>query len=529
MLAADQKGLVTLRYRGLSMKFVLPMAVTLLFIQLAAAFCISTNQGAKIEQDLYTRGQGLVEAIAGISATFLINYDMTALEDIVTSLRRQDGVQWVVFFDAKRRPLTTTKDMVLDDSTAVFARQITIDNKSIGSFQLGLSTASIASDLTQLYMLLAVSTLGGTTAMVIILTRLFTHKISKPLRKITGFAQIIAAGELHQHAHGDYDGRLQVEGHDEVAVLSEALNHMADEISAAHAELEQRVWERTRQQEESQRALMDAKEVAEAANRTKSEFLANMSHELRTPLHGILSFAGFGLKRAATAPPAKLRDYFQQIEQSGRVLLLLLNDLLDLAKWEAGRMPCEFRCVDLCALLATVVDEFRSLTAEKHLTIHFDPLDGPGDLLLDPTKILQVLRNLLSNAVKFSPDGGHIELSLQSDAQSVVVGVRDHGVGIPEAELETIFDQFVQSSRTKTGAGGTGLGLAICREIVTAHQGRIWAENRPEGGAALFFTLPLQAPDETDIVSVDEEAESTRSSNAYPSQDSAPAATCVSV
>jgi signal transduction histidine kinase len=119
--------------------------------------------------------------------------------------------------------------------------------------------------------------------------------------------------------------------------------------------------------------------------------------------------------------------------------------------------------------------------------------------------------------VKFSPDGGRIELSLQGDAQSVIVGVRDHGVGIPAAELETIFDQFVQSSRTKTGAGGTGLGLAICRAIVTAHQGRIWAENRPEGGAALFFTLPLQAPAETSTASTDEEA------------DSAPVATCARV
>jgi hypothetical protein len=142
------------------MKFVLPMAVALLLIQLAAAFCISKNQGAKIEQDLYTRGQGLVEAIAGISATFLINYDMTALEDIVTNLRRQDGVQWAVFFDAKRRPLTTTKDMVQDDSTAVFAQSESLFGKSLGSFKLRLST-SMASDLTQLSMLLAVSTLGG--------------------------------------------------------------------------------------------------------------------------------------------------------------------------------------------------------------------------------------------------------------------------------------------------------------------------------------------------------------------------------
>lgn len=511
------------------MKFGLPMAGTLLLIQLAAAFCISKNQGAKIAQDLSTRGQGLVEAIAGISATFLINYDMTALEDIVTSLRRQDGVQWAVFFDAKQQALTTTKAMVHDDATGVFAQPITMDGQDIGTFKLGMSTASVASALTRLYMLLAISTLGVTAAMVIILTWLFTHKISKPLRKITGFAQSIAAGELLQPAHGAYDGRLHVEGQDEVAVLSEALNHMADEIRAAHADLEQRVWDRTCQLEESQRALMDAKEVAEAASRTKSEFLANMSHELRTPLHGILSFAGFGLKRATTAPPAKVRDYFQQIDQSGRVLLLLLNDLLDLAKWETGRMPCEYQRIDLCAILATVVDEFRSLTAERRLTILFRAPDSPIALGLDPPKMMQVLRNLISNAVKFSPDGGSIELSVHRDASSVVVGVHDSGVGIPEGELTAIFDQFVQSSRTKTGAGGTGLGLAICREIVTAHQGRIWAEQRPGGGASLFVTLPLHGLDATGAAPAEGEEGGTQRPDTHTSPESAPAMPCVSV
>ena len=98
--------------------------------------------------------------------------------------------------------------------------------------------------------------------------------------------------------------------------------------------------------------------MAEAANRAKSEFLANMSHELRTPLHGILSFAGFGLKRAATAPPAKVHDYFQQIDQSGRVLLLLLNDLLELAKWEAGRMPTRNPVCRSPRVTTTAVDEF---------------------------------------------------------------------------------------------------------------------------------------------------------------------------
>jgi signal transduction histidine kinase len=109
---------------------------------------------------------------------------------------------------------------------------------------------------------------------------------------------------------------------------------------------------------------------------------------------------------------------------------------------------------------------------------------------VDPEKMMQVLRNLVSNAVKFSPPGSTITLRLECQGRSLVVTIADQGVGIAEEELDTIFDKFVQSRRTKTGAGGTGLGLAICREIVTAHHGRVWAQNRPEGGAVLTVELP---------------------------------------
>jgi signal transduction histidine kinase len=142
---------------------------------------------------------------------------------------------------------------------------------------------------------------------------------------------------------------------------------------------------------------------------------------------------------------------------------------------------------------------------------------------------MQVLRNLLSNAVKFSPDGGCIDLSLHRDASSAVVGVHDHGVGIPVGELDTIFDQFVQSSRTKTGAGGTGLGLAICREIVIVHQGRIWAEHRPGGGATFFVALPLPVPDETGAAPAEVGARGMPQHDRHVSQGSAPATPCVSV
>ncbi len=234
-----------------------------------------------------------------------------------------------------------------------------------------------------------------------------------------------------------------------------------------------------------------ARDAAEAANQAKSEFLANMSHELRTPLHSVLSYASLGLMRVAASPREKLCKYFASIDNSGHVLLSLLNDLLDLAKLEAGQMRFEFQPCDIHHLLTAVTEEFHSLLAERELRLQYDP--GPQTIkaLIEPQRLSQVMRNLLSNAVKFSPPGGQITIRKYQTAMNLGIQVRDQGPGIPEGELETVFDKFVQSSKTKTGAGGTGLGLAICQEIIAAHHGRIWAENASDSGAVFTFEIPL--------------------------------------
>ena len=250
------------------------------------------------------------------------------------------------------------------------------------------------------------------------------------------------------------------------------------------------------QQEELRRTmakLAQAQAEAEAASQAKSAFLANISHELRTPLHGILNFADFGLKRVATARPEKLQTYFEHIKASGSLLLSLVNDLLDLAKLEAGKMHFEWRSADLNLLVATVAEEFQARLAERELTLSCQVPEGPSRVVLDTTRMQQVVRNLLSNAMKFSLPHSTITLRTEQQPESVVLSVRDQGAGIPERELESVFDKFVQSSQTQTGAGGTGLGLAICREIVTAHQGKIWAENSSAGGAVFSVALPLPA------------------------------------
>lgn len=241
-----------------------------------------------------------------------------------------------------------------------------------------------------------------------------------------------------------------------------------------------------------------AKETAEEANRAKSEFLANMSHELRTPLHGILGYAELGSSKSEEGDK-KIFTYFNNIEVSGKRLLALLDNLLDLSKLESGMMELNFEEFDLVSVVDLVSINIAALLEAKNLQVDFESLSKNTKLNADKEKITQVVLNLVTNAIKFSKDNEKIKINI-SDAEikddeteetipAVMLSVEDYGVDIPGDELTSVFSKFVQSSRTKTNAGGTGLGLAIVKEIIDAHKGKVWAESSLHEGTKFCFIL----------------------------------------
>ncbi|MBI4724033.1 MAG: hypothetical protein HY765_03270 [Rhodomicrobium sp.] len=323
---------------------------------------------------------------------------------------------------------------------------------------------AVANRSAMMLLLLGAAVLALTFTMTLILNREITRRVLREMALFGESRKLVRANGSLQRRHR--------------------------QLLAASAEL---TTERTRLQRLNQE-LASAKELADQANQAKTSLLMNMSHEFRTPMHAILNYTGMGLKKLDNPEVEKIRKYFTNIQISGVRLLGMLNALLDLAKLESGKSELRLSRGDIVNIVHQSQTELESLFDDKQLQLNLECLTEDTAANFDQQRMMQVFINLFSNAVKFSPPGRAINVTvasakLQGEREALYCTVADEGTGIPESDLETIFDKFAQSSKAACGSG-SGLGLAICREIIHLHQGKIWASNSDRGGAVIHLLLP---------------------------------------
>ena len=360
----------------------------------------------------------------------------------------------------------------------------------IGAATVALSLAGVEAQVRSLATLW-----GGITVAFLIVSAAvlygFSLRITNPIKQLTQQAQKIAAGALQQ--------QIAVRSRDEIGSLAAAFNHMTgslrvsmnekervlSELAELNRTLEDRIRQRTVELEEKSRQLA-------AASRHKSDFLANVSHELRTPMNAILGFNEMILDQVYGDIPDELRRPLTDIQQSGRHLLRLISDVLDLSKIEAGRMDLVLGEYSVLDTVAAVRTSLASLAAEKGLEF---VVSAPAEMPLaygDGRRVTQCLLNLAGNALKFTRQG-RVEVAVDLLDATLRFRVSDTGIGISSEQIDKLFTEFQQADATIAREfGGTGLGLSITRKFVEMHEGHVWATSELGKGSTFSFSIPLR-------------------------------------
>jgi signal transduction histidine kinase len=351
----------------------------------------------------------------------------------------------------------TVKESCLKCHSSSLDRELGYDNLKVGdvmavvNLDIPLTQTRLAVNVNRA-VLLSFAILTALAAMLFAYA-IVRYVVVKPVQHLKSVSEEIAAGNL--------DVRTNIQTGDEFQELSHAFNRMLRSLVSMQDELRKVNIDLDGKLDELARANMALFEM----NRLKSEFLATVSHELRTPLNSILGFGD--LLTEVDSLDAKQKRWVQNIQTSGKSLLALINDVLDLAKLEAGKMQVHIEEFSLRDAIEAQIQIMKPLADKKNIALNADIEPAIPILKQDSTKLGQILSNLLSNAIKFTPEGGQIRIIARTDDDAVSISVVDNGVGIALEDQKLIFEKFRQTENTLTRKyGGTGLGLSIVRELV---------------------------------------------------------------
>jgi len=519
--------------KHISLRTSLIISISLVHAILMGLFVYHSTRASRelISEEMKGSARSFARMLATTATNAILSSDISSLHEYVDKTGKEHNVSYAMILDSEGTVLASTEKKfdgyILSDDVSKRANSssgellqvagnvfdisapIFLEGKKIGIARVGVSTETMLQKIAVVRndgvnMTLFAIMVGSMVAVLIAL------RVTRGLGSLGKVARQMTGGNLSSRVQGD------PLSYRELTELGDAFNHMADAVQEREEELQQSIEELDLAHEELQSAneelqqhyeelelsqeelLTSNEELSQAndrvieADRLKSEFLANMSHELRTPLNSVIALSGILLARMDGDLTEEQEKQVKIIKKSGKNLLELINDILDLSKIESGKMEIsleEFYIED-------VVNDDRAmvtpLASEKEINISFIKNEEIPVIRSDRNKVKQILLNLLSNAVKFTPAGGSITIDATGRDGRVELRVTDTGIGIAKENLDKIFDEFRQVDGSSTREyGGTGLGLAITRRLVKLLGGEIRVESEIGKGSTFIINIPV--------------------------------------
>jgi signal transduction histidine kinase len=452
---------------------------------------------------LEAKGKALGDFVSLISPESILSYDFERMNDFMREVTREEDVVYGVLIAKNGIDLTSYLDEkndyvaeavqkvdqeeILEIIAEISTRgsvmpmefPIVFDGQPIGKFALAMSRRQIDQNFEGALMKMLLA-----NALIIIFLSACIY-LGFRVMAIRPIDQLRRG--LKRVTKGDLSSQVQLTANDEIGSLTNSFNEMVQQLKLTIEEKDNFAV----QLQEQAGELRRLRDQALSASRHKTEFLANMSHELRTPLNAIIGFSEVLKQHMFGGLNEKQDEYVEDIHTSGRHLLSLINDLLDIAKIEADRVELELTEFDLPATLENSLTQVKERASRHGISLELEADKRLNNFVADERKLKQIMLNLLSNAVKFTSHGGVIRVTAVREDGIVRISVSDSGIGIRQEDQQVIFEEFRQVGDDKTHKWeGTGLGLTLTRKLVELHGGKIRVESEVGKGSIFSFTLP---------------------------------------